>query len=129
VEVYTVRLREAGQEAEVGHLESGTSLLHYTVVDQIGQGGIDQVYLAEATRLKRSVAIKILPLSLRKDPEMVARLHTEAEAAARLNHPSIATIYAVEEDEGLVFIVMEYIDGETLWCSDTTAWAGARQVL
>ena len=72
-----------------------------------------EVYLAEDTRLKREVAIKVLPESVSKDPERLKRFRREAEAAAKLKHPNIATIYALEEFDDL-FIVMEYVEGQTL---------------
>ena len=75
-----------------------------------------EVYLAEDTKLKREVAIKFLPEALRHDSERLRRFRTEAEAAAKLNHPNIATIYSIEEVEadGTMCITMEYVDGETL---------------
>ncbi|MCJ8502349.1 serine/threonine-protein kinase [Desulfatitalea sp. M08but] len=72
------------------------------------------VFLAEDTRLKRMVAIKILSETLGGDPAALARFRVEAEAAARLNHPGIATVYAVEETDGIAFIVMEYVKGKPL---------------
>ena len=75
----------------------GKTLLHYRIVKKLGQGGMGEVYLAEDTRLKRQVAIKVLPESLRSSPERLARFRTEAEAAARLKHPNIAPIFALEE--------------------------------
>ena len=73
-----------------------------------------EVYLAEDTKLKREVALKVLPESVRSDPERLRRLRTEAEAAAKLNHLNIATIYSIEEAVGQTFITMEYVDGKTL---------------
>ncbi len=66
-----------------------------------------EVYLAEDTKLKREVAIKFLPEDLRHDPERLRRFRTEAEAAAKLNHPNIATIHSIEEDEAALFYVEE----------------------
>ena len=73
-----------------------------------------EVYLADDTKLDRQVAIKVLPESLRSDPERLARFRREAKAAASLQHPNIATIFSLEEDGNTHFIVMEYVDGETL---------------
>ncbi|MBI4551360.1 MAG: serine/threonine protein kinase, partial [Candidatus Latescibacteria bacterium] len=92
----------------------GTTLLHYRILRKLGQGGMGEVYLAEDTRLERQVALKVLPAAVRRDPERIARFKTEAKAAAQLNHPHIATIYAVEEVEDLLFITMEYVDGQPL---------------
>ena len=73
-----------------------------------------EVYLAEDTTLKREVAIKFLPESVRHDPERLRRFRTEAEAAAKLNHPNLATVHSIEEAEGEIFITMEYVDGRPL---------------
>ncbi|MBI4551753.1 MAG: protein kinase [Candidatus Latescibacteria bacterium] len=77
----------------------GMMLAHYHIIRKLGQGGMGEVYLAEDTRLKRQVALKVLPEALRRDPEQLRRFRTEAEAAAKLNHPNIATIYSIEEME------------------------------
>jgi eukaryotic-like serine/threonine-protein kinase len=111
VDTYTVRFRSDTYDRR---FITPFKLLHYDVLEKIGEGGMGEVYLAQDTRLNRSVAIKVLPEDRRDSPEMVGRLRAEAEAAAQLNHANIATTYAVEESEDLVFIVMEYIDGETL---------------
>jgi len=90
---------------------AGQIILHYKIIEQVGQGGMGVVYLAEDKRLKRNVAIKFLPQQISSDPEQKKRFETEAQAAASLNHPNITTIHAIEDyDEG-VFIVMEYIEG------------------
>ena len=73
-----------------------------------------EVYLAEDTKLKRQVALKILPTDLASDPEALARFQREAEAVAALNHPHIVTIFSVEEDEGTHFLTMELVEGESL---------------
>ena len=92
----------------------GKTLLHYHILKKLGQGGMGEVYLAEDTRLKRQVAIKVLPESLRENPERLARFRREAEAAAKLNHLNIATIYSIEEADGQTFITMEYVEGKSL---------------
>ncbi len=90
------------------------TLSHYKMLRKIGQGGMGEVYLAEDTTLKREVAIKFLPESVRHDPERLRRFRTEAEAAAKLNHPNIATVHSIEEAEGELFITLEYVDGKPL---------------
>ena len=95
-------------------LESNTTLGAYRLIEQIGAGGMGEVWKAEDTRLGRIVAIKILPPSVAADAEATARLRREARTAAQLNHPNIATIHSIEEAEGRLFIVMEFVDGEPL---------------
>ncbi len=92
----------------------GKTILHYKIIEQIGQGGMGVVYLAEDTRLERKVAIKFLPRLIAANPKERKRFEVEAKAAAALNHPNIATIHAIEEAEGDIFIVMEYIEGREL---------------
>ena len=92
----------------------GQTISHYKITSKLGEGGMGEVYLAGDTRLDRQVAIKVLPDAVRQDPERLARLRREAQAAASLKHPDIATIHALEEADGLLFIVMEYVEGETL---------------
>ena len=95
-------------------MEPGKTIGHYRIIRQLGKGGMGEVYLAEDTTLKRGVAIKVLPETLQKDPERLARFRREAEAAGKLKHPNIATIHALEEADGVLFIVMEYVEGESL---------------
>jgi pimeloyl-ACP methyl ester carboxylesterase/class 3 adenylate cyclase len=95
-------------------LRSGQDLLHYHIVDKIGQGGMGEVYKAEDVKLRRPVAIKLLPAGTAKDQEAKHRFLREARSASALNHLNIITIYALEETEDLSFIVMEYIQGESL---------------
>lgn len=92
----------------------GETILHYKILEKLGQGGMGIVYLAEDTKLKRSVAIKFLPRQIVSDSEVRSRFLLEAQAAASLNHPNITTVYAIEEIKDEVFIVMEYIDGSDL---------------
>ena len=73
-----------------------------------------EVWRARDTKLKREVAIKLLPDEFSRDPERVARFQREAEVLASLNHPNIAAIYAIEEDNGSRFLVLELVEGETL---------------
>ncbi len=94
--------------------ECPTNIGNYPVVREIGRGGMGIVYLATDPRLARRVALKLLSPDFAGDVYHRARLHREARALAALNHPNIATIHAVEECEGRTFLVMEYVDGETL---------------
>jgi serine/threonine protein kinase len=87
---------------------------HYRVIRKLGAGGMGEVYLAEDTRLGRKVALKFLTASYRDDPERRARFLWEARAASVLRSPNIATIYDIGEYEDSPFIVMEYVEGETL---------------
>jgi serine/threonine protein kinase len=92
----------------------GQKILHYNILAKLGAGGMGIVYKAFDTRLKREVAIKLLPRSAASTPEDLDRLKIEAQAAAALNHPNIATIHAIEEFQGELFIVMEYVSGREL---------------
>lgn len=91
----------------------GTTLSHYRVLRRLGAGGMGEVYLAFDTRLEREVALKVLPETL-TDSARLARLKREALAVAALKHPNIVTLYAIEEADGLPFLVMELVEGETL---------------
>ncbi len=92
----------------------GKTLSHYKVLEKIGQGGMGEVYRAEDTNLSREVAIKVLPEQFTKDPQRLARFEREAKLLASLNHPNIAAIYGFEEAEGVRFLAMELVPGETL---------------
>jgi serine/threonine protein kinase len=92
----------------------GTFLGPYQVVAKLGEGGMGQVFRATDTKLKRQVAIKILPPSLAADHDRLARFQREAEVLASLNHPHIAGIYGLEESDGVSALVMELVDGEDL---------------
>ena len=95
-------------------LEAGAMVGPYRIERILGRGGMGIVYLAQDTRLQRPVALKALPPHLFRDEKMRARLRQEARAAAALSHPSIATIYALEEIGDQIFIASEYIPGQTL---------------
>ena len=90
------------------------TILHYKILEKLGEGGMGVVYLAEDTKLERKVAIKFLPRHISINDEDRQRFEIEAKAAAALNHPNIATIHAIEESGEDIFIVMEYIDGREL---------------
>ena len=92
----------------------GKKLAHYEIIEQLGKGGMGEVYRARDTRLGRDVALKILPAELSSDDDRRKRFEREAQAIAALKHPNIVTIYAVEEAEGQQFISMELVEGETL---------------
>ncbi len=95
-------------------LTAGTKLGAYEIRSQLGAGGMGEVYLARDTRLGRDVAVKILPPDLSGDPERLARFELEARTVAALNHPGIVTLHAVEEADGVRFLVMERVSGRTL---------------
>jgi Tol biopolymer transport system component/predicted Ser/Thr protein kinase len=92
----------------------GTVLNHYRITKALGSGGMGEVYLAEDTRLKRSVAIKMLPVALAADSDRRERFEREAQVIAALNHPNIVTVYSVEQAGDTHFLTMEYVDGRTL---------------
>jgi serine/threonine protein kinase/dienelactone hydrolase len=94
---------------------TGTTVLHYRILERVGEGGMGVVYRAEDTRLKRSVALKFLPPDLTRDPEAKARFTQEAQAASSLQHINICTIHDINEtEEGQLFICMDLYEGETL---------------
>src|SRR5713226_6453778 len=95
-------------------LAIGTKLARYEIRAQLGAGGMGEVYLAEDAQLRRRVALKILPPDIAANKDQMRRFVQEAQAAAALNHPNIAHIYEIGESDGVNFIAMEYIDGETL---------------
>ena len=95
-------------------METGDRLGHYEIRSKLGAGGMGEVYLADDSRLGRPVALKILTGDLATDPSRRARFDVEARAASALNHPHIAHIYDVGEQDGTCFIAMEYVEGEDL---------------
>src|SRR6267143_5705799 len=92
----------------------GTQLGSHEITALLGKGGMGEVYRARDTKLKREVAIKILPEEFSQDSDRVSRFQREAEVLASLNHPNIAMIYDLEEANDTRFLVLELVEGETL---------------
>jgi eukaryotic-like serine/threonine-protein kinase len=95
-------------------LPSGTKLGPYEIQSPLGAGGMGEVYRARDTRLDREVAIKVLPSRLASDPSLKQRLDREARAVSKLSHPHICTLHDIGHQDGVDFLVMEYLEGETL---------------
>ncbi len=95
-------------------LQFGTKLGPYEILAPIGAGGMGEVYQAKDTRLDRTVAIKVLPSHLAKNPDLKQRFEREARAVSSLNHPHICTLYEFDTQDGTDFLVMEYLEGATL---------------
>jgi len=95
-------------------LAPGTKIGPYDVIGMLGAGGMGEVYRARDSRLKREVALKVLPEELANDPERMARFEREAQLLASLNHPNIASIYGLEESSEIRAFVMELVEGPTL---------------
>ncbi len=96
----------------------GTSLGPYKIIEQLGAGGMGEVYLGEDTRLGRKVAIKVLPEEYASDPERLARFEQEARAAAALNHPHIAVVHDIGTEGDIHFMVQEYLEGQSITNAD-----------
>ena len=95
-------------------LNVGSRIAHYDVTALIGEGGMGQVYQATDTKLKRQVALKILPEAFATDPDRLARFQREAQVLASLNHPNIAQIHGLEDSGDTKALVLELVEGPTL---------------
>src|SRR5213082_3002406 len=101
-------------------ITASTKLGRYEIRAQLGVGGMGEVYRARDEKLNRDVAIKILPEAFAQDSDRLARFKREAQVLASLNHPNIASIYGLEESNGLYALVLELVEGPTL--ADRLAW-------
>ena len=95
-------------------LQPGTTLGPYEILSPIGAGGMGEVYKARDTRLDRTVAIKVLPEHVAADPDLKQRFEREAKTISSLNHPHICTLHDIGSQDGIDFLVMEYLEGDTL---------------
>ena len=96
-------------------IEAGQQLLHYRLIEKIGEGGMGVVWRAEDTALHREVAIKILPPEVARDPERLARFDREAKLLASLSHANIASVYGLHEHGDVRFLAMEYVQGQDMF--------------
>src|SRR5262245_2261984 len=112
-------------------LSAGDQLGPYRILSPIGKGGMGEVYRAQDARLGRDVAIKVLPEQLTSDPEALRRFEREGRALAALSHPNILTIFDVGTQDGISFVVMELLEGETLraWMRNSAVpWEKALEI-
>lgn len=95
-------------------LSPGQKLAQYAITEPIGKGGMGEVHRAKDAELGRDVAIKVLPEAFSQDTQRLDRFEREAKVLASLNHPGVATLYGLESSDGIQFLVMELVGGETL---------------
>ena len=110
--------RRAVTKFQAGRIATGQAvglvLGKYVIQDKIGEGGMGEVFVAEHRRMKRPVVVKILPASATESEYLIRRFQREVEAAAKLQHPNIVTAYDADEEDGIHFLVMEYVEGQSL---------------
>src|SRR5262245_9902334 len=110
-------------------LTPATRLGLYEILAPLGAGGMGEVYRARDTRLKRDIAIKVLPDDVASSPDRLARFEREATTVAGLNHPNIVTLYSIEEADGTRFLTMELVEGRSLAALVTAGGLPLSQVL
>src|SRR5262249_19941917 len=114
MEAPTMNVVVKGMSENRGQSWTSRQIAAYKILSLLGMGGMGEVYLAQDPRLDRSVALKVLPTELASDPDRLRRFIQEARVASALKHPNVATIYEIDEFDGLHFIAMEYVEGRTL---------------
>src|SRR5262245_10299522 len=110
-------------------LTAGMRLGAYEVIAPLGAGGMGEVYRARDPRLKRDIAIKVLPADVMASPARLARLEREATTVAALNHPNIVVLHSIEEDHGTRFLTMELVEGQNLAAVVTSSGLPVGRVL
>src|SRR5262249_21755540 len=108
---------------------AGSLVSHYRLVEPLGRGAMGEVWLAEDEQLPRKVAVKLLPRHLASDPDAVARLLREAQAAASIDHPGVVTVYDAGLQDGQPYLVMQRVEGETLEARLAKGPLGAHEVV
>src|ERR1039457_7096682 len=105
---------ESAPVSAVKALGAGAKLGNFEIVELLGRGGMGEVWRARDARLKREVAIKVMPAAMARDPDRIARFEREARAASALNHPNIVSVYDIGRDNGTHWIASELVRGDTL---------------